>query len=57
VYYERVVGWSALGGENFSGKERIKSQGTETIDSLCQESNNLACCQVFNSRRDGFFSL
>ena len=57
VHDQRVVGRSALGGKYFGGRGRVEGKGTEAIDGLCWESDDVTFCEVLNSSFDGVLCL
>jgi hypothetical protein len=57
VYDQRVVGRSALGGKYVGGRGRVEGEGTQAIDGLCWESDDVAFCQELNGSFDGVLCL
>ena len=57
VYDQRVVGRSALGGKDFRGCGRVEGEGTQAIDGLCWESDDVVFCQELNGSFDGVLCL
>ena len=57
VYDQRIVGRSALGGEDFGGGGRVEGESTEAIDGLRWKGDDMAFCQVLDSSFDGVLGL